>query len=205
MWMAASVTVSEIPGSKCYDELLALCRRRRSVRRFRAEPVPEEMIGQILDLARTSPYASGKRNWTVRVIREEATRQAMAGVVRARVEEILPSVREDFRQEFRQYACNFSVFSAAPVLLIPVFRVSPALSLLLPAADAALSTWEREAFTKSIACVAMLVLLAAESLGLGACLMTGPLIAHDGLRRLLDIPAGREIGAVIPVGFHHQE
>jgi len=199
--MEASVKVSEIPGSTLYEELEALCRRRRSVRRFRDEPVPEELIGKLLNLARTSPYASGKKSWTIQVVREEATREAMAGAVRTRIGEILPRVREDFREGFAQYSRNFTLFSAAPVLLVPVFRVSPALSLMLPEPDAALSAWERDAFTKSIACVAMLVLLAAESLGLGTCFMTGPLIAHDDLRRLLGIPEGREIGAVIPVGF----
>jgi nitroreductase len=47
----------------------------------------------------------------------------------------------------------------------------------------------------------MLILLAAESLGLGACYMTGSLVAEAALAGLLAVKPGRSIGAVIPVGY----
>jgi nitroreductase len=47
----------------------------------------------------------------------------------------------------------------------------------------------------------MLILLAAESLGLGACYMTGPLIAGEELAQITGLSAGQEIGAIIPIGY----
>jgi nitroreductase len=61
--------------------------------------------------------------------------------------------------------------------------------------------WERDNYTKSISCVAMMVLLAAESLGLGACYMTGPLIAQNQIMEIAKTKPGREIGALIPIGY----
>jgi nitroreductase len=65
--------------------------------------------------------------------------------------------------------------------------------------------WERDNYVKSIACVAMLILLAAESLGLAACHMTGGLIAEDALGPLAKIRKGRSIGALIPIGYRTGE
>ncbi len=68
-----------------------------------------------------------------------------------------------------------------------------------------LRQWERDNFTKSISCVVMLVLLAAESLGLGACYMTGPLIAEKEIGKIINIKKGRNIGAIIPLGYPKSE
>jgi nitroreductase len=56
----------------------------------------------------------------------------------------------------------------------------------------AVQRWERDNFVKSISCVAILVLLAAESLGLGACLMTGPLGAEEELARRIGVKENRK-------------
>jgi nitroreductase len=67
--------------------------------------------------------------------------------------------------------------------------------------DESISLWERDNFTKSISCVALLIILAAESLGLASCYITGALIAEEELGRIFNIKTGRNIGAVIPVGL----
>jgi nitroreductase len=46
----------------------------------------------------------------------------------------------------------------------------------------------------------MLILLAAQSQGLGSCYMTGPLMAQPDLADVLQLPKDRQIGALIPVG-----
>jgi nitroreductase len=51
----------------------------------------------------------------------------------------------------------------------------------------------------------MLILLAAESLGLAACYMTGPLLAQTEIAHLLNVKRGRDVAAVIPVGFRTGE
>ncbi|MBP5210361.1 MAG: nitroreductase family protein, partial [Bacteroidales bacterium] len=60
---------------------------------------------------------------------------------------------------------------------------------------------ERDNLTKSLSCVAMMILLAAESLDLGACYMTGPLVAGKKLNQELEIRDNFILGAIIPIGF----
>ncbi|HLP17777.1 MAG TPA: nitroreductase family protein, partial [Bacteroidota bacterium] len=42
--------------------------------------------------------------------------------------------------------------------------------------------------------------LAAHALGLGSCCMTGPLLASDAIRTILDVRVPFELSAIIPVG-----
>lgn len=184
-----------------YDQLMALCRGRRSHRRFSSAPVPRAMVDKILAVAATAPYASGRRDWEILVVDDPAMVAQMAAAVRQRTGETSKLVRDDFREGFTGYAKFFTIFESAPLVLVPVYRYSPALSLMTEASDPALARLERDSIIKSISCVAMLVLLAAESLDLGACYLTGPLIAEDELARLIAVKPGRDIGAVIPIGF----
>jgi nitroreductase len=110
-------------------------------------------------------------------------------------------VREDLREGFSQYAAHFTEFGTAPALIIPTFRISPGLSVMLNDPKENFVRWERDNYVKSISCVAMLVLLAVESLGLVGCYMTGPLLAEKEIGDMINIKKGRNIGAMIPIGY----
>lgn len=60
------------------DSLLALLKGRRSIRRYRPDPVPEEMLAQLLEAGRWAPSASNRQPWTFIVVRDEAVRREVA-------------------------------------------------------------------------------------------------------------------------------
>jgi len=185
-----------------YEMFHNLCESRRSCRRFSLDPIPEELINQILKTAATSPYASGRKNWRIEVVRDRELFQKLASVVRLRAEAMAANMDGEMEVLFKRYVKNFTQFEEAPVLLLPVFRISPIMkSILRDQLTPDLQTWERDNAVKSISCVAMLILLAAQSLNLGACYMTGPLIAVDELSSILNLAPGQVIGAIIPIGY----
>ncbi len=53
-------------------------RRRKSVRSFRDQDVPEETLMRILDAARLAPSAKNLQEWRFVVVRERAMRQKLA-------------------------------------------------------------------------------------------------------------------------------
>lgn len=55
-----------------------LLRRVRQTRDFRAEPVPEAALRDILDVARWTGSAGNRQPWTFIVVTDPATRRAMA-------------------------------------------------------------------------------------------------------------------------------
>lgn len=189
-----------------YEQLLALCQSRKSRRRFSDENISDEEIQLITTLAGTSPYASGRKNWSIVVVKKKEIIEALAKTTEQEIDCLVQQMDDEAGINFRKYAKQFLLFRQAPVLLILVFRISPVMkSLLRDNLTPAIELWEHDNSVKSISCVALLVLLAAESLGLNACYMTGPLLAGSKLAEILCLPPGREIGALIPIGKPFQE
>ena len=184
-----------------YEDLKTICERRRSVRKFALRNVSTEDIEKIKTIAHTSPYASNRKNWELMVVTDKLQIQNIVNLIRKRINELKMKVRKDLREGFSQYAAHFTEFGTAPVLIIPTFRISRALSAMLPDPEENIILWERDNYVKSISCVAMLVLLAAESLGLVGCYMTGPLLAEKEIGEMINIKKGRNIGAIIPIGY----
>lgn len=188
--------------------LHALCAKRHSTRVFTEQPIPPSLITRILDIAHTAPYASGKKSWEIIVVTDAQQRARMVDIVRSRSATLETAIRSDFQNEFKAYAEHFSAFASAPAILIPTFRVAPSLSLMCEQGNTGenstigdLHQWERDNYVKSISCVSMLILLAAEAAGLGACCMTGPLLAEAELATTIGAKRGRSLAALIPIGY----
>ncbi len=60
------------------EATLALLKGRRSIRRYKPDPVPEEMITQILEAGRWAPSASNRQPWTFIVVQDAAMRREVA-------------------------------------------------------------------------------------------------------------------------------
>jgi len=58
--------------------LLTLLKTRRSIRRYRPDPVPDEMVEQLLEAGRWAPSASNRQPWVFIVVHDEAIRQQVA-------------------------------------------------------------------------------------------------------------------------------
>jgi len=67
-----------MPAPLSPEALLALLRSRRSIRRYRPEPVPEEMLQQILEAGRWAPSASNRQPWALIVVRDPEVRRKVA-------------------------------------------------------------------------------------------------------------------------------
>jgi nitroreductase len=186
-----------------YENLKITCQGRKSVRNFAQKEVSAADIEKIKEIAYTSPYASNRKNWELVVVTDRDNIREIAAVVREKANRLTLEIREDLQDSFSGYAENFSAFENAPVLILPTFRISPVLSLMLSrtGGDRDFAQYDRDNYVKSISCVTMLVLLAAQSLGLGSCFMTGPLLAEKEIGELVHIKRGRNIGAVIPIGW----
>lgn len=60
------------------ESLLALLKGRRSIRRYRPDPVPDEMVKQLLEAGRWAPSASNRQPWAFIVIRDETILREVA-------------------------------------------------------------------------------------------------------------------------------
>jgi len=59
-------------------ELLDLVRKRRSIRRYKSDPVPQNKLEYVLEAARLAPSWGNRQCWRFVVVTDEAKRKAIA-------------------------------------------------------------------------------------------------------------------------------
>src|SRR5215203_1811288 len=67
-------------GGQNARDCLSLLRTLRAVRSFRPDPVPKEVVADVLEVARWSGSASNKQPWEIVVVRERDTLRSLASV-----------------------------------------------------------------------------------------------------------------------------
>ena len=185
------------------DDVMAA---RRSVRRFKPDAPDRALIERLLAAAVTAPSASNKQPWRFLVVTSRPRIAQLAAEVRAAVDLIARHVEKRSEAAFRAYGEYFTRFEAAPVVIVALYRSLTVLSdlvddLLPEPARARITVMEERSGLIGVSMALQNLLLMAHALGLGASGMTGPLVASDRLRALLDVPPSWEIAALVPVGF----
>ena len=72
--------MSETTDERTARDRVSFLRTLRAVRSFRPDPVPQEVVDDVLDVARWSGSASNKQPWEIVVIRERETLRSLASV-----------------------------------------------------------------------------------------------------------------------------
>jgi nitroreductase len=180
------------------ETFLDLLRARRSIRRFKPEPVPRALLEHLVEAAEWAPSAGNRQDWFFSVVTSRARIREMAEAVRSRWEAIA-AAREGSgpAREMANYAIKYSDFADAPALIGVACRAVAEFHRNLLGADA-------EAITGSpfsAAAAAQNLMLAAHALGLGTCCMTAPLGAREELTKLFEIPRRHALVCLITVGF----
>jgi len=178
---------------------------RRSVRRYKDESVSQEDITTMLECAALAPSPTNRQPWKFIVVRDRELMRRMVAAVEEECDASLSDERlGSLGTKIDKYRKFFNFFDRAPVVIASLYRPS---QFLNAKAAAARGSGEYEAAVEDGFCVPMSVgaaiqnlLLAAHSLGYGACWMTGPLIARSKLKGLLGVQEPWELGAIIPLG-----
>src|SRR5208282_1581612 len=104
----------------------------RALRRFKPDPVPEEMLARILDAAIRAPSAGNAQNWAFVVVRDPERRRGL-GVIYRKAADIVsaiyaargrpPHMNEDeFRRLMSSGSYLWDHIAEAPVLLVACLR-----------------------------------------------------------------------------------
>ncbi len=184
-----------------YRHLAEIIEGRRSVRRYTADPVPDDDVERMIAAFRWAPSGSNKQPWFLIASRNAAFNAAAAGAVRDEVAGIARRA-PGFAQTGENLVRYATFFEKAPLVFYVAGEPQPSrwrkqLEELLPghpAAGASLS------WLVSTAAAIQNLLLAAHALGYSACWLGAPLVARERLERHLELPAGRRLTAIIPVG-----
>lgn len=181
------------------NRLLEAILARQSIREFRSEPPPLELVLRVLEAAIRAPNAHNAQPWHfIIILREE---------VKARLVE---AMADAWRRDLRELDGLEEAKIERIVRLESYERIGRAPCLILACLDMGrMDRYEDERRQRaeyimgvqSVAAAIENLLLAAHALGLGACWLCAPLFCQEAVRRVLGIPEGIEPQALIILGY----
>ncbi|XP_073952759.1 iodotyrosine deiodinase-like [Choristoneura fumiferana] len=182
--------------SREYYELMA---KRRTVRMFSPEPIPDEVLDNIIMTAGTAPSGAHTEPWTFVVVQDPKVKEA----IRAIVEE-----EEDLnyrKRMSRQWVADLRPFGTQPPK--PYITDAPAILLVFRQTH----SWKADNKKRmhyysevSVAIAAGILLAAIQYCGLVALTST-PLNCNSKLRDLLARPLNERLELLLPIGRPHQD
>jgi nitroreductase len=181
-------------------------RQRRSIRRFRDEPVPDEIVREMLEAARLAPSASNRQPWRFIVVTGPKERAKLRQICwdQAFIEQApvvfvccadLTAYAQPSRlkrsQEFIDYGVTETLSGR---FADPEFRAS-----LLKLPDPDLGVFLAAAVANTYIAIEHMV-LTATAMGLGSC-WVGALGGEGEINALFNLPKNIVVVAVLPVGY----
>jgi 5,6-dimethylbenzimidazole synthase len=184
------------------DEFLELARRRRSIRRFKPDPIPDEYIERILEAARWAMSGANGQPWEFIVVRDKEIKRKLAEAggesekaVAALESSRIPEMRQPWYRDL-PHTIPKSRFSDAPVILVvcgdPRTTQATALNRLCD---------RRWVLDENIANTTMMIHLAAAACGLGSQWVTVDRFYEELMKPILAVPPIMRIYNLVPVGF----
>jgi coenzyme F420-0:L-glutamate ligase/coenzyme F420-1:gamma-L-glutamate ligase len=186
------------------EDFLVFLQSRRSVRRFRADPVPRAILERLVHAAVSAPSATNRQPWRFAVVTDPERRRRVVAAVQEQVAALGAIVaRSHHADDYGGYGDFFhEPLLSAPVIVIPQTRTFPdLLGNLLRSGGAApgdhVTPASMDPERCATAAAVMNLLLQARAEGLGATWMAGPTVARPRLEALLGItPPWQMLGAV---------
>jgi nitroreductase len=197
---------------KNMGDILDVISTRRSIRRYKPDPVPDEMIDKILEAGRWAPTGENYQPWRLIVVRNPETLRRIGELGRAitggwatadyslgRMQSRFAGIQDPVERERVMkvmYSGQVSEFPGkAPLVIVVAGDLHP------PCLDVAYDL---------CACIEN-ILLEAHSLGLGGCWVhatAGHVRRSDLLKDLLKIPRGMgeyKVMAVLAIGWPSEQ
>ncbi len=174
----------------------AAIRARRSIRRYRPEPVPLALLREVLEAAGWAPSAHNRQPWRFAVL-GPAARARLADAMGARLTVDRSADGDPPEAVAADVARSRARITEAPAVILAGFSLAD----MDRYPDARRAAAERELALQGTAAALQNLLLAAFGRGLGAAWMCAPLFCPDTVRAALDLPADWEPQALVTLGY----
>jgi nitroreductase len=168
-------------------ELAETIRGRRSIRRFKPDPVPRETLDKILELAQWAPSAMNQQDWRFIVV-EGKKKEALLKITATAFEHFRPVLEKNFPDKPKVIEASkrfFETYGGAPVIILAYGGHFP--------------TGQADPFSVSLA--VQNLLLAAHDAGLGAVWADAAVFFKEKEISELMGMEGRKLACLIPVGY----
>ena len=168
--------------------------KRRSIRKFKEEPVPEKLLNKVLEAGRWAPSAGNTQPWRFILVTDADVKKNIANVST----EFSRKAWAEFSPERARYLAaqggswDKSGMAKIPVLVVVCYEVPERMreELILGSAWAAIEN----------------MLLAATAEGLGSCIYTFYDMEEENMiKEILHVPEKYRIAGMIQLGYSAAE
>ncbi|MFC2014349.1 nitroreductase family protein, partial [Chloroflexota bacterium] len=184
------------------DQLVELVRKRRSIRRFKPDPVPAEYIGKILEAARWAMSGANGQPWEFIVVTNQDTKNKISEAdneqVKLSIALEMSRVREMRQPAFRDIPDvipNQGLNDAPVIIILCADPRTAQASQLNRLCD------RRWVVDENMATTAQIIHLAAAAIGLGSRWITVNWLSEQLIKSILGIPPIIRIFSMIPIGY----
>lgn len=169
---------------------------RRSVRSFRPEPVPRDVLMKVLTAGSWAPSPTNRQGWEFAAVYSDSVKKEMADAARAAWDDACARAG-GISETVAGYSGNSVWFADAPVVIVVSARRPDGFMASLFGDDAGRISGSAAAAAMS----AQNIMLAAHAEGLGTCCLTGPLAAGERLKQITGVGGRFDIVCLVALGY----
>lgn len=178
-------------------DLQNFLRTRRSIRRFKSEPVPDSVIQNILATATFAPSAHNRQPWRFVVVTDPSVKQALAEAMATDFERDLRRDGLTVEKIQTQVTRSKQRITSAPVAILLCLDMRE----LDTYPDQKRQQAERTMAVQSVAAAGLQLLLAVHAEGLGGVWACWPLFAQETICRTMSLPEAWEPQGMFFIGY----
>ena len=186
-----------------YLDFLELIKNRRSIRRFKSDPIPDEYIEKIIEAARWAPSGFNSQPWEFLVVKDKRLKDRILKSIDQHRNLIAAAESTGDKQKIRQMSLPWHDeemdYHIAPVLII-LFSDTRT-KVALPDMGKRYSDKTRLLFNSSLSCAYIYMQLAATTLGLATQWLGAMPEAVKVIKQILGVPEEFDFYEMMPVGY----
>jgi nitroreductase len=179
--------------------------RRTSVRNFSEEKVTEEQLRELVKRAGAAPSINNSEPWKFIAVTNEELLQELGNIVKQKYKSLIPEDDERVTETIKKQVTKFaSFFSDAPAVIAVVGKPYSAVIDEI-VSSSGLSHEEMNKLRnypdiQTYGAAIQNILLSAVEMELGACWLTGPMVAKNELEEILYIKSPDRLIAFVVIG-----
>ncbi len=189
-------------------DFLDLVKERRSIRKFKPDPIPDEYIENIIEAGRWAMSGANAQPWEFIVVRDQETKSKITHAkLEARKEQyVIEMTRlEEFRHHQLVRPPTQLEFEDAPVLIVVIGDKRTFQATVLATHFITGEGGSGGTYLKSMGNTVTLMHLAAAALGLGSQWVSVSRIWEESLKAILDIPVVLDVHTIVAIGYPASE
>jgi F420 biosynthesis protein FbiB-like protein len=176
-----------------YDALLT----RRSIRRYTAQPLPQDTLDRILSAARWAPSAHNRQPWRFAVVQSPSIKATLARTMGEQLRTDRAADGDPQEVIEADVARSYSRITGGPAVIMICLSMSD----MDKYPDKRRQEAEHTMAVQGTAMAAQNLMLAAHAEGLGACWLCAPLFAPNAVKDVLGLPRDWEPQGLLTMGY----